>query len=355
MNVLKNETRWRPRALLTMALLGGGLVASPALAQPQAPAATAPGGGGTTPAARHVQTIRRMRINHGGPGDHVFAFSSLHGEMPGAKPMKGAPFKATAVTEMEQVLGDGNRIRQKSSAVTARDSAGRTRREIVPGGIGPLAAPGEPRTLVHLHDPNAGTTTMLDLTARKAFRHRPPTLPPPPGASGSGRGPGVERFELALPPPAHAAAPPTAGASGKVVEEDVLVMAHGPGPGHGPAGPLPFIEALPLELGKPTREELGTQVIEGVRAEGSRTTLTIPAGKLGNERPLVVVSERWFSPELGVVVMSRHSDPRLGTTTYRLTGIERREPPANEFEVPPGFDVQDGPAMIRRRIERPAP
>ena len=70
-------------------------------------------------------------------------------------------------------------------------------------------------------------------------------------------------------------------------------------------------------------EALGTRTIEGVAAEGTRTTMTIPAGQIGNEQPIVIVSERWYSPELQALVMSRQSDPRYGETTYRLTGIVR--------------------------------
>jgi hypothetical protein len=129
----------------------------------------------------------------------------------------------------------------------------------------------------------------------------------------------------------------------------VLVFAdHGPGPGG-----VPLVDALPRDAPKPVHEDLGRQMMEGVKVEGTRSTVTIPAGKLGNDRPLVSVSERWFSPELGVVVMSRHSDPRFGTTSYRLTGVERREPPAALFEVPAGYAVEEGPAAFRRRLARP--
>ena len=86
------------------------------------------------------------------------------------------------------------------------------------------------------------------------------------------------------------------------------------------------------------------------QAQGQRTTVTIPAGTMGNDRPLVTVSERWFSPELGVVVMSRHSDPRFGTSTYRLTGIDRREPPAAQFEIPADYKMQEGPVIIRKQV-----
>jgi hypothetical protein len=85
------------------------------------------------------------------------------------------------------------------------------------------------------------------------------------------------------------------------------------------------------------KEDLGTQVIEGIQAQGYRTVTTIPAGEIGNERPIEIVSERWYSPDLQVVVMSRHSDPRMGETKYRLTNISRAEPPRSLFEPPAGY------------------
>jgi hypothetical protein len=84
-------------------------------------------------------------------------------------------------------------------------------------------------------------------------------------------------------------------------------------------------------------ESLGKQMMEGVEVEGTRTRITIPAGQIGNERPIEIVSERWFSPELKVVIMSRNSDPRMGETVYKLTNISRAEPPRTLFEVPADF------------------
>jgi hypothetical protein len=81
-------------------------------------------------------------------------------------------------------------------------------------------------------------------------------------------------------------------------------------------------------------EALGTREIEGIRAEGTRTTVTIPAGAIGNERPIDSVTERWFSPTLQIVVLSHRRDPRFGETTYRVTKIKRAEPPAALFEPP---------------------
>jgi TonB family protein len=88
-------------------------------------------------------------------------------------------------------------------------------------------------------------------------------------------------------------------------------------------------------------ENLGKQLVEGVEAEGSRTTRTIPAGEIGNEQPIQIVSERWYSPELQVTVMTRQSDPRSGETTYRLTNIVRAEPAAALFQPPSDYTVKD--------------
>jgi hypothetical protein len=95
-------------------------------------------------------------------------------------------------------------------------------------------------------------------------------------------------------------------------------------------------------------------VIEGVQAEGARTVVTIPAGTIGNQAPIEIVSERWFSPELGVVVMSRRSDPRFGETTYRLQNIVRGEPSPELFQVPPDYTVEALPAFGAGHFVRPS-
>ena len=90
------------------------------------------------------------------------------------------------------------------------------------------------------------------------------------------------------------------------------------------------------------KEQLGKQSFDGVEAEGTRTTVTIPAGELGNERAIQIVSERWYSPELQLDVMTRHSDPRTGETVYRLTNISRADPDKTLFEVPAGYTIKEG-------------
>jgi hypothetical protein len=95
-------------------------------------------------------------------------------------------------------------------------------------------------------------------------------------------------------------------------------------------------------------ENLGTQTLEGVEATGTRTTVTIPAGAIGNDKAISIVSERWLSPELQVVLMSTHRDPRFGETTYRLTGIARGEPDKSLFEVPSDYTIREGPPDTMR-------
>jgi hypothetical protein len=101
-------------------------------------------------------------------------------------------------------------------------------------------------------------------------------------------------------------------------------------------------------------QSLGTQTFEGVLAEGTRSTLTIAAGQIGNERPIEIVSERWFSPELKTLVLSKQSDPRFGDTTYALSNIVLGDPEPSLFDVPADYQVVEagsaGDVIFRRRV-----
>jgi len=88
----------------------------------------------------------------------------------------------------------------------------------------------------------------------------------------------------------------------------------------------------------------GTQNIEGIEAEGTRTITTIPADAIGNERPIEITYEKWYSKELQLVVMSKHNDPRFGEQTYRLTNIVRSEPDSSLFTVPNGYKLITEPS-----------
>jgi hypothetical protein len=90
------------------------------------------------------------------------------------------------------------------------------------------------------------------------------------------------------------------------------------------------------------KEDLGTQTIAGVSAQGTRYTRVIAAGQIGNEKPVTIVSEHWYSSDLQLTVMSKRSDPRFGDTSYTLTNIQRSEPAASLFAVPSDYTVQEG-------------
>jgi hypothetical protein len=105
---------------------------------------------------------------------------------------------------------------------------------------------------------------------------------------------------------------------------------------------------VPAEPLSPTaREDLGQQMIDNVLATGTRMTTELPAGTIGNEQAIRIVSEQWFSPELQLLVLTRHSDPRVGETTYRLTGIVRTEPAHSLFEVPADYTLHE--SLIKRQ------
>lgn len=241
----------------------------------------------------------------------------------GGKAVKGAPYAAEAVTESTQTLGDGNRIQRKSSASVYRDSEGRTRREQTLSAIGPWAVPGDAPQTIFIDDAVAGVHYILNPKERTARKIVVPT--------------GKGEFTAAA-----AAAPAQAMRFERRLD--------------GPGETIAFHASGSLESPppKPQTEALGKRVIEGVEAEGTRTIMTIPAGQVGNELPIQVVSESWFSAELQAVVMSKHNDPRMGETVYRLTGIDRSEQPRSLFEVPADYKIEEGGPVIQRFRQRRA-
>src|SRR5439155_25268202 len=122
-------------------------------------------------------------------------------------------------------------------------------------------------------------------------------------------------------------------------------------------GKMEYRQQQAIANGNLKKEELGTQTIAGVSAQGTRITHTIPAGQIGNERPITMVSEHWYSNDLQVMVMSKRSDPRFGDSTYTLTSIQRSEPSASLFQVPSDYTVtQRGPGRHgMKRFEQAAP
>jgi hypothetical protein len=238
--------------------------------------------------------------------------------MPG-RVVKSAPYSADVVTETSQTLADGNHVRQTSNAKVYRDSEGRVRTEQSLGGLGALGVNSIQRQVVFINDPVAGVNYALnvqDKTASKTPWARP------------GRG----SQQAAASPQAQArnGAPPAGGRWAQRTAQDSQSSA-----GRAARGG----RAASLARQNVKTESLGRQTIEGVMADGTRTTWTIPAGQMGNEAPIQIVSERWYSSELQTVVMSRHSDPRVGETVYQLANVSRAEPPPSLFQAPADYKI----------------
>ena len=100
------------------------------------------------------------------------------------------------------------------------------------------------------------------------------------------------------------------------------------------------------EQGQVSKEDLGSRTMEGLFVTGVRTTRTIPAGQIGNEKPITVITEVWTSPDLKTIVYSKRSDPRMGEQIFQLTDITRTEPDGSLFTVPADFKIVEGPKPI---------
>lgn len=256
----------------------------------------------------------------GPKGDVVYQSGGLAGSVTiatgkaNSSPVQGAPYSATITNESVQTLADGNRIVQTSSGNTARDSQGRTRQDMALPTLGNLSAENAPH-LVFIMDPVAQASYTLNLTDKTA--QKVSTTSGGPG----GVGPGVQTR--------------------------MFVTRMGPGPG--PDGPPPPPMAISMaklgddEHADVSTEDLGTQTMEGLTVTGVRTTRTIPAGEVGNEKPISIVTEVWTSPDLKTIVYSKRTDPRMGEQTFKLTNVVRADPDPSLFTVPSDFKVTDGP------------
>jgi hypothetical protein len=261
--------------------------------------------------------------------NHVFITSSSIGggfQRMSAAPVQGAPYSATITNESVQTLADGNRIVQSSTGTTARDSVGRTRQDAPLPPIGNML-PADAPHLVFLQDPIAQASYTLNLTDKTATK-------------------GPSFVSSAVTSTVSMAVSGASAASGSAVFIS------------GAAVPATTVHMQPQVIGMQQRamiadepgevktEDLGSKAMEGVTVTGTRTTRAIPAGQIGNERPLSIVTEVWTSPELKTVIYSKRSDPRMGDQTFELTNIVRAEPDPALFTVPSDFKIQDSPGPI---------
>jgi len=223
-----------------------------------------------------------------------FGMARFRGAEPflAGKVVTGAPYSAEAVTDHTQTLPDGNTIHATKTASIYRDSQGRTRREQEIGAIGPWAAQGTPGKMIFITDPVGGYMYSLNPNTQVARQ---------------------------MPFRAHTGAWRGAATAEQRPENPNLKT-----------------------------ESLGTQVIGGVTAQGTRITRTIPAGRIGNQAPIVIVVERWYSPDLQTDVMRKQINPQFGETTFQLTNIVRSEPDPALFQVPSNYTIKTGRSSAHR-------
>jgi len=235
-----------------------------------------------------VTQVMSGQMGPGGPGRGPGGPRGMHT----GKVVTGAPYSASVTNTSVKTLSDGNVIQRTTTGTVARDAQGRTySQETITGMFGQTGT----KTVTFISDPVAGYVYTLNAETKTATR-RALRVP----AEGSSATEGY-----------HNSARP---ASPNVVTA-----------------------------------ELGTQVVNGVNATGKTVTHTVPAGQMGNEKPIVATTETWYSPDLQVVVSSKRTDPREGTSTYALTDIKRTEPSSALFAVPSDYTVKDAPAFGGRR------
>ena len=249
------------------------------------------------------------------------------------KVVKGAPFSAEGISESVQVLSDGNRIARSTTTKMYRDSEGRFRREgtgnsgnaTTSGGFATSYSYGSLFTTygfqdsISIYDPVEGVRYMLNPTSKSARRFSNQNMFTEGAVivNGQALSESVKtRIELDKSSVKKIESITVAPKANVVVMGNVAAT-YSPGKG----------------------ESLGTKTIEGVQVEGTRSVTTLAANSIGNEKPIEIVYERWYSKELDLIVYSRHYDPRFGEQIYRLTNINRSEPDRSLFTVPADYKI----------------
>jgi hypothetical protein len=264
----------------------------------------------------------------------------------------GAPYSGEEVSETNQTLADGTRIHHETRTTVYRDSQGRTRRE-APDNI-TITDPAA--SVTYFLDPKTMTGQKLTMvggsyTIMRSGSFGGSLAPPGPSSftmTSSADGPasitlnvnGVPLDDKAV---AEAMAKAKASGSTQTItyerREVTTAVGSGGGSGIGVGGAAGGVVRIALK--KPEGESLGKQMMEGVNAEGTRYVSTIDVGAVGNDRPIQISSESWYSADLQMVIMSKHSDPRTGDESFRVTNISRGEPAAYLFQLPVGYQIAE--------------
>jgi hypothetical protein len=225
----------------------------------------------------------------------------------------GQPVSGSEEQHSLQVLGDGTRIEHTENKLFYRDDKGRTRTESADGRIATIQDPVDGFTIVLDADAKTGRRGPLPHDLRKLRTNIENSL---------------DRV--------------------REMRDATMVLSASKEFAISTGGEFFAFAVSPNSNAKlsqgvePATEDLGTQSLNGISARGTRTTFTIPAGDIGNDRPISVVSERWYSPELQMTIQSSNKDPRFAETTYQFTNIKRTAPPASLFQIPAEYTLIDG-------------
>jgi hypothetical protein len=229
----------------------------------------------------------------------------LEGVLISANPVKGAPFTATQVTEASGTLRDGTHINRSNSVLIARDSEGRTRRET--------------ENMIMITDPVAGVSYSLNKRTHTALKLDLMYTMTVNGETLTVRTlPEVVRDDV------------------KAKAEAELKAAEAQSAEGGRGGNLEL-----QKMSEPVEEDLGTQMMEGLAVSGERITKTLPAdSSMGNDQPIKIVTEQWYSPDLQMNIMTHTDDPRQTTTnTQHYTNLKRGDPDPSLFQVPADYTI----------------
>lgn len=280
--------------LLAGLLVAGGFMAQAQSAAPQ-PNAAGPG-----------ENVTYFRAGPGplGAGD-AMDFVGFEAGI-GGKTVTGEPFTATINVQRTQTLADGNVINRTTTGTIARDSQGRVRRDMTLAAIGAFATTSQSAPhVIFINDVVSGTQYILQPDRKIAHEVR---LRGGMGVRSHGKR-------------ARAQSP----------DAQQVWVANG------------------SAVGNVTTTALGTQTVNGVEAQGTRYAQTIPAGAIGNEKPIVITTERWYSPELQTYVLTKTNDPIRGDSVRQLTNIQMGAPDPSLFQVPPDYALKKGGAVRIRR------
>jgi hypothetical protein len=240
-----------------------------------------------------------------------------------AQVVKGKPYSADTSTETVQTLADGNRIVHRTMSKFYRDSDGRTRREQTFGNVDP-EHPSPHEVKVFVDDPVNGAAYVLDPGSKSGDKVQRPRKFFFDERPGEDDGTNIMFNSVK---DGEAGEP---GAPGRM-----MVKFRDEHSGN----PNVVVTQSPDEKRDVVKEDLGTKNVEGVDCTGTRQTITIPAGAVGNEKPIAIVTETWFASAIGAVVQSTTDDPRYGKTTYQLTNVQLSEPARSLFEPPATFKL----------------